>query len=317
MEYLRPEFDKIGVSKDIWCVQSPDGYAWGGSGVRATMRDFAKVGELLLYKGFYNGEQLLPREYMEKATSKQISNIMTGHFSDLKTSGYGYQIWINEKGYSMCGLGGQFVYCFPDKEFMFVCNSDMAGEAEDYVYDCVYKVLYQRIKDEALPMDEHAYTCLQEKLKNLDFISGFGEKHSDFERVINGKTYRLEENDMGWKWFRFDFDGETGTLTYENVRGEKTISFGCGKLRRGNFPETHYYDKKVLTPSNREFDSLSIAEWTENKKLLLRSYIIDTNFANVFMSFGFKDDEVGCLFRTRAEWCLEDYSGFAGGKTES
>ena len=29
LEYMRPIFDKIGVSKDIWCVKSPDGYSWG------------------------------------------------------------------------------------------------------------------------------------------------------------------------------------------------------------------------------------------------------------------------------------------------
>ena len=316
LEYLRPEFDKIGVSKDIWCVQSPDGYAWGGSGVRATMRDFAKIGELLLHKGEYNGEQLLLRAYMEKATSKQISNIISGHFSDLKTKGYGYQIWINEKGYSMYGMCGQLACCFPDKDLMFVCNGDTAGETEDYIYDCVYKVLYENVRNETLPVNGRAYASLQAKLKSLDFISGLGEKHSDYEKEINGKTYYLQQNEMGWKWFRFDFVEETGTLTYENARGVKQIPFGCGKLLRGTFPETHYYDKKVFQASNREFDSLFIAEWTENKKLLLRSYIIDTNFANVFMSFGFKNNEVGCLFRARAEWCLEDYQGVAGGKAK-
>ena len=98
LEYLRPEFDKIGVSKDIWCVKSPDGYAWGGSGVVCTLRDFAKFAELILYKGEYKGEQLLPRDYMEKMTSKQISNIQGNAYTTLSTQGYGYQTWITNYG---------------------------------------------------------------------------------------------------------------------------------------------------------------------------------------------------------------------------
>ena len=89
LEYMRPVFDKIGVSDDIWCVKSPDGYSWGGSGVVCTLRDFAKFAELLLNKGEYKGEQILPRWYVEKATSKQISNIRDNHCTMCHEQGYG------------------------------------------------------------------------------------------------------------------------------------------------------------------------------------------------------------------------------------
>lgn len=316
LEYLRPEFDKIGVSKDVWCVKSPDGYEWGGSGVVITMRDFAKIGELVLHKGKYNGEQLIPQEYMEKATSKQISNILVGDFSSLRTYGYGYQIWINEKGYSLQGLAGQYVFCFPDKDFMFVCNGDIASSVGDYLYESVCNVLYENIQQDALPTNEKAYNRLQDKLNNLEFIKGFGEKHSDFEKEVSGVTYELEKNDMGWKWLRFDFQGETGTLTYENAGGVKSIPFGCGEFVEATFPETHYYDRTIGVPADRGLQARFIAEWTEEKKVLLRAYIIDTNFANLFMTFGFKGDEVGCMFWTRAEMCLEKYTGFAGGRVK-
>ena len=51
LEYMRPELDAIGVSKDIFCVESPDGYSWGGSGVCSTTRDFAKFAELIMHRG--------------------------------------------------------------------------------------------------------------------------------------------------------------------------------------------------------------------------------------------------------------------------
>ena len=118
---------------------------------------------------------------------------------------------------------------------------------------------------------------------------------------------------MGWKWFRFEFEGETGKLTYENRRGVKQIKFGCNSLLQGRFPETNFYDKQVETPANRELDSMSDLSWTEEKKILLRNYIVDTNFGSCFMTFGFKGDEVGVMMNQRGEFFFRDYAGFAGG----
>ncbi len=317
LEYLRPVFDKIGVSRDIWCVKSPDGYSWGGSGVVTTLRDLAKVGELLLHKGEYKGEQLLPRDYMERATSKQISNLFANNYSQLMGAGYGYQIWINEVGYSMYGMGSQLVFCFPDKDFMFVCQGDTQSGNDgcpSFLYNLVRYGLYDELKDEPLLANESEAERLKNTLDNLELNTDFGENHSDFEKEIDGVKYVLRENPMGWKWFRFDFFGDEATLTYENARGEKHIRFGLGKYLQGTFPESHYYDKQVDTPANRELNALFIGNWMEEKKLLIRNYIVDTNFGNCFMTFGFKGDEVGLLFSKSAEFFMDDYFGFGGGE---
>ena len=118
---------------------------------------------------------------------------------------------------------------------------------------------------------------------------------------------------MGWKWFRFDFNGDQGTITYENKRGEKQIKFGMGKFIKSTFPETHYYGVKRDEPSNREQDCEAVVEWVEDKKILLRVHIIDTNFGNTFGQFSFKGDEVTLIFNVRGEFFLEDYVGSASG----
>ena len=104
------------------------------------------------------------------------------------------------------------------------------------------------------------------------------------------------------------------SLTYENNRGVKKISFGLNSLRQGTFPETHYYDTQVGVPANRELNCLADLSWTEEKKILLRVYITDTNLGSCFMTFGFKNDEVGVMLNKRAEFFMEDYVGYAGGK---
>ena len=143
LEYLRPVFDKIGVSKDIECVLSPDGVEWGSSGVICTMRDFAKIGSLILEKGSFKGEQLISREYMEAATSKQIDTVFDGGAMP-KHYGYGYQIWDEPFGYGLHGLGSQFAFCFPDKDFLFVCNSNTensAGYRQAELYDAAARLV--------------------------------------------------------------------------------------------------------------------------------------------------------------------------------
>ncbi|MBQ3506892.1 MAG: serine hydrolase [Clostridia bacterium] len=315
LEYMRPLFDKIGVG-EIKCVQSPDGYSWGGSGVICTLRDFAKFGELLLNKGNYKGEQLIPLAYMQRATSKQISNVRENQFSMRHEYGYGYQTWITKHGYAMLGMGSQFAFCFPDKNFLFVCQGDTQSNADadgDYIYEQVVYELYEQL-DRANLSDNETYEKLTETLENLLLNVDYGAAYSPFATEINGVKYELKENELGWKWFALSFEKDGGKLLYENARGVKEIVFGLNAFKKGKFPETHYYDMKVMQSGGREFDCIADGSWTEEKKFLLRVYIVDNSLGNCFMTFGFKGDEVGVMLYKRAEFFMEDYCGFAGGK---
>ncbi len=317
LEYLRPVFDKLGVSRDIWCVESPDGYAWGGSGVITTLRDFAKVGEFVLHRGNADGEQLIDRTYMEKMTSRQISNLYENFYSPRTTQGYGYQTWITDTGWMMYGMGSQFVFCFPEKDLLFVCQSDTQYPADytgDILYDAVKHLIYEQLADAPLAPDAAAHTALCDKVGSLQLDAVRGEAHSVLESDIHNVTYTLEENDLGWKWFRFELDGESGVLVYENARGVKRIPFGFNRFERCTFPETHYYDRRVCAPANRELDCLCSASWTMPQTLLVRAYVIDTNFGNCHLQFGFKGDEVGIMASKCAEFFMDDYQGFAGGR---
>ncbi len=319
LEYMRPLFDKIGVSNDIWCVQSPDGYSWGGSGVVCTTRDFAKFGELLLNMGNYKGEQLLPRDFMERATASLISNKRYNVAGSSTTAGYGYQIWKSKHGFWLNGLGGQAIFCYPDKNLMFVCNADTqtnGGFSSAHVMgDLVDYFIYERLGEKKEPGED--YEKLKEKIAFLKIKTGFGEKHSDIEKEVNGKKYILRDNAAGWKWFRLDFNGDEGSITYENARGEKTIKFAMGEYMQTTFPETHYYDRKVRTPSNREFNANTTAEWICDK-LLIRTFIVDTNKGNLFIHVGFTKDlrKVGVSLVKAAEFFFDDYEGTLGGELE-
>lgn len=319
LDFMRPLFDKLGISNNIKCVKSPDGYSWGGSGVICTMRDFAKFGEFILNKGLVNGEQLVSKDFMEKATTSQISNLVENSFSPIKNSGYGYQIWITPEGYCLRGMGCETVFCFPKKNFMFVCMGDTQADFEIsavLLYEKVKELLYDNLDKEIFSNDD-SFSTLQNELKILKVNSSFGEKYSSYMQNINNVKYTLNKNDMGWKFFKFNFEKDKGVLTYENKRGVKSIKFGLNEIVQGNFPENHYYDMQVDVPAGRQFNCYSFASWLEEKKIIVCNYIIDNSFGNCFMTFSFKDDRVALYFTKNAEFFMDDYLGYAYGEKDN
>ena len=203
---------------------------------------------------------------------------------------------------------------------MLVCQGDTQGSGVDFqdavLYDMAKFLIYDRIGEKK--EEGEGYKKLQEKLKAGINRPMHGKPTSSYQNVVYGQTYYLPEEDnenyMGWKWFRFDVDGDEGTLTYENRRGEKQIKFGVGKFVQSTFPETYYYGEKCNEPSNREMACEAVLEWVEEQKILLRTHIIDTSFGNFFAQFSFKGEEVTIIFQPRAEFFLNDYNGCAWAK---
>ena len=317
VEYLRPVFDKIGVSQDVSCVLSPDGVAWGASGIICTMRDFAKIGELILNRGAYLGEQLIPLDYMTEATTKQIDTVFDGGMAP-KCCGYGYQIWMEPYGYGMHGLGGQFAFCFPEKSFLFVCNAnteDSAGNRQTELYAAAAR-LYKAISDSPLPASEAAAE-LSRRIQNLSTNRSFGESRSPYEALVGNKTYLLNDNPMKISSFRLEFGENCGTLRYVRFGEEKALNFGYGKYEDTTFPETNYYGMQITKPSKRRFRALVTGSWTMENRLLIITDICDTNIGTAGFVFEFSGTTVSLKLTSHGEEILHGYSGYTSGKQKT
>lgn len=90
-EYLGPRlFEPLGIDHPVW-DKNFQGISLGGYGLRVRTEDIAKFGQLYLQKGLWNGKQLLPEEWVELATSKQVSN--GNNPNNDWNQGYGFQFW--------------------------------------------------------------------------------------------------------------------------------------------------------------------------------------------------------------------------------
>lgn len=317
IDYLRSRlFDKIGVSKDAYCLKCPGGYSWGDSALICTPRDLMLVAQFIMNKGRWNEEQILSEKFVTEATSKQISNTILND-DEYNTQGYGYLIWRTfDNSFFFNGMGCQFAICVPDKDIILVYNADNQGKdyAKKIIIDNFFKLIVRTAVDEELPENYVAEEELIDYSSQLKLLSAYGEKNSATVDKINNRTYRLEENTMGITKIRFEFSGNSGVLYYSNAQGDKEISFGMCENVFTTFPQDGYADEIGTVPGNRRYKCAVSAAWVEEAHLAVKLQVIDTYFGVLDMHFSFRDNLVGVQMIKTAEDFLNEYHGFANGE---
>jgi CubicO group peptidase (beta-lactamase class C family) len=110
--YLRPRlFDVIGIGVADW-DEFPPGQAVGFTGLFATTDAIARLGQLYLRNGQWDGHQVIPREWVAEATRKHVA---TGPEANPDwQQGYGFQFWMSRHGYRGDGAYGQFCLVLPE-----------------------------------------------------------------------------------------------------------------------------------------------------------------------------------------------------------
>ncbi len=123
-------FDPLGIVPGKW-ERSPQDEATGGFGLHLTARDMAKLGRLYLDEGRWEGEQIVPADYVAEAITYQSAGDSTGGVP------YGYQWWVTEVyGYPVAfalGYGGQFIYLVPDLDLVVVAGISRRVQPEELV----------------------------------------------------------------------------------------------------------------------------------------------------------------------------------------
>lgn len=116
-------FEPLGISRWHWKrtpTQHPD--TEGGLYLEAT--DLARIGQLYLDDGMWNGKRILPAGWAREATARTVQNINPANAS---SPGYGYQWWrYDRRGVDVWagnGFGGQFLIIIPQARMIGVTNA--------------------------------------------------------------------------------------------------------------------------------------------------------------------------------------------------
>ena len=125
----RALFDRIGV-RTMVIETDPYGNLLGQGADLASARDWARLGNLYLQDGVWNGERILPDGYV-----KFVSTLAPAWLADDKPV-YGGFFWINGDGampipkdaYFMAGAGGQMTIIVPSHDLVVVRLGHYKGE---------------------------------------------------------------------------------------------------------------------------------------------------------------------------------------------
>ena len=275
--------------------------------------DLLKVGKFMLDGGKYEGEQLLSEKYVKDATSNLVSTAKYG-INNFEEYGYGYLIWrTRHNSFFFNGMGCQLAVMCPEKNMILIYNGDNQGNtnAKTVIVDGFFEMIYDRVSDS--PYEEYA----GEPIPEYELYYLKGNYSSPLTSRINGKKFVLANNSMNIKELTLRFGKESGSMTYTNATGEKTMNFGIGKNIFEKFPEDGYSDLvgSVAAPGNK-YDCASSAIFPAENELLIRTQIIDKYFGNLAIMMSFKDDTVVLEMCKTAEDFLREYSGIAVGKIE-
>lgn len=119
-------FDPLGAEIGDW-RKDLDGYNWAAGEIHVSARDAAKFGMLFLNDGQFEGNQIIPAEWVHDSLQTYsvdaYDNI--GAFRDI---GYGYQWWSAEIGDHRVnfawGHGGQLIVLLDDLNMVVVVTAD-------------------------------------------------------------------------------------------------------------------------------------------------------------------------------------------------
>lgn len=114
---------------DISCwVAGPTGVNTAGWGLTLSPMDMAKIGQLFLNGGMWNGNRIVSEKWVSDSTSEQSR----WKQRDLP---YGYLWWIDEQdnGYAAMGDGGNIIYVSPDKNMVVASTSLFYPRAKDRI----------------------------------------------------------------------------------------------------------------------------------------------------------------------------------------
>lgn len=311
-------YSKIGVSPKTYTLKCPGGHSWGDSGIMCRAVDQARVMQFVMNKGNWCGEQILSEQYLTEACSCLVS---TGSpAGKIPTSyGYGYQIWqTRDNSFFFNGMGSQYAVAVPDKDMVFVINSDNQGieGAMSVIIDGFFEEIVHHASEKPLPENDVANKDLDQYSNSLELYALKGSvKGSVLPGKINGKVFAMADNPMKITKIKFTIDGDSGVMEYTNEQGDKKLYFGIDKNVFAQFPQEGYSDLvgREFAPGNY-YRCAASAVIHDDMRMSILVQAIDKYFGRLNMDFSFNDNgEITVYMLKAAEAFFDEYEGAANG----
>ncbi|MHC4377631.1 MAG: serine hydrolase domain-containing protein [Planctomycetota bacterium] len=146
-DYAREKlFEPLGITEFHW-KETPQGEIDTEGGLYLRTHDLARIAQLFLQRGAWDGDQLVSEAWVTASTYPTVFDLAPDQPSQ---QGYGYQWWVPDHTdgdvsmYMGSGYGGQFPIVFPKLDLVIVFNAwNTRGQPE--------KNIWQAVIEEILP----------------------------------------------------------------------------------------------------------------------------------------------------------------------
>jgi len=279
-QYLTPRlFQPLGIVGYDWEV-SPQGLNTAGYGLRVRTEDIAKLGQLYLQKGRWNGEPLLTESWVNEATSYQTaSQVNNGDWSQ----GYGYQFWRCTHGfYRGDGAFGQFCIIMPELDAVVA----VTGQSPDMQQsmNIIWEHLPGGMQRSALPEHEAGWAELKKDLAGLELPMVKGSVKSGIAAKMNGRSFAFSENDLGVHEMRFVLADKGGEVEVKAASGTMSLQFGWESWELNDKRQDYVLGSNDMFPMPSRI--AGTGAWVDDHTLQV----------NVRMVEGIFGDRITCVF---------------------
>lgn len=216
-------FGPLGISDVSWKVTHAGNHA-GGGGLQMKPRDLARLGELYLKGGAWNGRRIVPQAWIQESVRPRIAAS--------EDTWYGYHWWIPADGsYAARGFGDQILWVLPELQMVIVMTGGSARSLAQPLADLFILPAVQG--PGPLPPNPGELARLQARVRDIARpqprpVPSLPPKAGE----VAGKVWKMEENGLGWRSLALTFENGDAVLDLRLAEGSVQLSIGLDNVFR-------------------------------------------------------------------------------------
>ncbi len=230
LDFARDElFKPLGISSVRWGEADAQGVTDGEAGLYLKPRDMAKLGYLYLHEGAWDGEEIIPSSWVERARTGPV----TAH------DGYHYgNLWWSlpdRDAYMALGRHSQEILVLPKLDVVAVITGYLGDDEAEFPTKRLIDDLGGAIRsDKDAPADPAAEALLAQSIERAATEKAIAVGPTPaLAKTLSGKVYRFADNDFHLKSFTLNLadpvpSWEIATATQRLDRPLSRISGSIG-----------------------------------------------------------------------------------------
>ena len=181
-------FEPLGIESGFWS-QDPQGNHIGGFGSGFTARDLARFGFLYLNNGYWNGQSIVPEQWVKQSTEQQIEAFNHPLYGDF---GYGYQWWVKKvdgcSSFRAWGRRGQYIVVVPELDLVIVVtsNGQLPHPPNSIHYNPLFDLVAASVQRDRPP--KNPIRAVELPIDVKAFVNGFDQA------IINNDMNKIAES---------------------------------------------------------------------------------------------------------------------------